>query len=376
MGADLPGLATTPGQRASLISIPDPSGANSYQRLLYEQLWHYGIGLLPAPPLSVGWLWHHRESRAILHIHWPRVAYAPPGVEAGRGQSADEPGALQLWPGVVRFGIRLAAARVFGYRVVWTVHEVIPPDSPGHVHRVAARWLARASRTLIVHDQPTLEACRRLPTASRKLVLIPHPSYVGVYPRRRPGAQVREDLGLEQARFVFLCFGMIRPYKEIPLLLEAFAQTREELRDVALVIAGQPVDQALGRDIEKAAVADPRIKPVLRFVADHEVAELFDAADACVYSRGNGGTTGTLLLSLSLGTPVVAARVPVCQELIGDERAGWLFEPSDVQSLRQTLIRAADAGVAAVKGMHTSELIAGRDWAEIGRRTAEVLLAD
>ena len=108
----------------------------------------------------------------------------------------------------------------------------------------------------------------------------------GSIPRRRSGVQVRDELDLGWARFVFLYFGMIRPYKEVPLLLRAFGGTRRELPDVALVIAGESLDEGLTREVEEAAGHDPRIRPVLRFVPDHEVAELFDAADACVYACG------------------------------------------------------------------------------------------
>jgi glycosyltransferase involved in cell wall biosynthesis len=237
MEPDRPGLEGSPRRQASIVSIPPPSGANSYQRLLYEQLWRHGITLATAWPLSIGWLRRHRGSGTIVHVHWPAVAYAPEPRPTGIR------GVLQLWLGVAHFAVWLAAARVFGYRVVWTVHEVLPPDSPGLPHRLAAAWLARVSHTLIVHDQATIDRARELPTAAGKLVLIPHASYVGVYPRGRPGTQVRRALGLADASFVFLYFGMIRPYKDVPLLLEAFGQTRDALPDAALVIAGEPLEE-------------------------------------------------------------------------------------------------------------------------------------
>ena len=82
-----------------------------------------------------------------------------------------------------------------------------------------------------------------------------------------------------------------------------------------------------------------------------------------------------MVLSLTLETPVIGADTPAYRELLGDERAGWLFTAHDAESLRDALIRAADAGSAAVKAMHASEQISGRDWEEIGRRTAELLLS-
>ena len=179
---------------------------------------------------------------------------------------------------------------------------------------------------------------------------------------------------LAGARFVFLCFGQLRTYKDVSLLLTAFAQTTAELPNVALVIAGAPKDTAVVAEIERAAAADRRIRPLIGFVPDDHVAELFGAADAVVYPRADGGTAGSLLLSLSLGRPVVVARKPAYQALVGDELAGWLFTPGDAGSLAKTLVRAADPVAAASRGRHALQRLVGRDWAELGRRTAELML--
>lgn len=353
-----------------IVSIPAPVGTNAYQRLLYEQLEANGIRLLPEVQFSLDWLVRHRRSLPILHFHWPEYAYRDGWPQQLRR------GAFNDWAAVVRFGLRLAAARMLGYRVVWTVHEIVPHDSRGRCDWAASALLAIASRWLIAHDQPTAEACRRLPRAKPKVVVIPHASYVGVYERERTAADVRDALGLNWARFVFLSFGRIRRYKSMPLLMEAFRRTAAELPDVALVVAGAPADEDEVQRIEAAAWRDYRVRTVLRFFSDYEVADLFAAADAYVYPRGGGGTSGAILLALSFGTPVVAARLPAYEELIGEDSAGWLFEADDPHSLQAALIRAADPGIASVRGMRASQRLAGRGWPEIGRRTAELLLAD
>jgi glycosyltransferase involved in cell wall biosynthesis len=359
-------LSDPPRQRISIVSIPSLLDTNAYQRLLYEQLSAHGIDLLTGATFAVGWMARNRRAAPILHFHWQHLAYIP-AIEWGEAR-----GAWRDWFSVVRFGVRLAVARALGYRVVWTVHQLVPHES-SQSDWAASVLLAYASHKLIVHDQATADSCRRLPGAARKLAILPHASYAGVYPRQRAGTDVRRGLGLTWARFVFLYFGRIRSYKNVSLLLEAFQSTIGELPDVALVIAGAPADPAQVKQIERAAETDRRIRALLRFVSDYEVADLFAAADASVYPRGDGGTAGSLLLSMSLGTPVVAARVPAYQDLLGEEAAGWLFTPDDAAALRVTLVRAADSAAAAVRGMRAADRMVGRDWTEIGRRTAELL---
>jgi len=126
--------------------------------------------------------------------------------------------------------------------------------------------------------------------------------------------------------------------KQIDFLLEAFAGLEG---DVALVIAGVPKYARFGQVIQEHAARDGRIRPVLLDVPDDRVAELFDACDASVHPRGDGWTSGSLILALSQGTAVVAARQPAYEELTDGETAGWLFEPNDAGSLREALAAAA-----------------------------------
>ena len=154
--------------------------------------------------------------------------------------------------------------------------------------------------------------------------MIPHGSYVGVYPPGRPRAEVRRSLGLDEQTRVFLSFGHLRGYKDLDVLFDAFAQVARP--DVALVVAGLAHDPALRARLDEAAARDSRVVLLARFVPDEEVAELFGAADAAVFPRHDGGTSGSLLLALSLGVPAVAADAGAGTELLADG-GGWLFPP-------------------------------------------------
>jgi beta-1,4-mannosyltransferase len=354
-------------QRTAIASVPPTLDTNPYLRLLYAQLAAHGIALVPGFGFRLDSLRHHDGPRTIIHFHWTHYAYRPPlpdGTELSAGGE---------WLALALFAARLAAARVMRYRIVWTVHQVTPHESHGLRDRLAATLLALAAAKLIVHDQHTADACRRLPVRASKIAIVPHASYIGVYPPGRNRAAARAALRLSGARFVFLSFGRIRRYKDLDLLLAAFAQTADRLPQAALLIAGASAEVQVVARVEAAAQRDPRITPILEFVPDDEVAELFAAADATVSPRGDGGTSGSLVLSMSLGRPVVAARRPSYDELLGGEEAGWLFTPGDAGSLAATLVRAADPVDAFGRGIRARERIAEHDWADIGRRTAAVM---
>ena len=87
------------------------------------------------------------------------------------------------------------------------------------------------------------------------------------------------------------------------------------------------LDDATEASREEAAAGDPRVD-WLGFVPEDASGPL-DAADAAVFARGDGGTSGSLILAISMGTAVVAAERPSYGALIGGEAAGWLFTRGD-----------------------------------------------
>ncbi len=367
-----------------LARFPPTRGQNPYLRLLYEHLSRFGFEVVPEPDFSIGWLWRARRDVTFLHFHWrpdKYYAWARPVPEAW----AQPPARLQrlrAWIRLPFFVGRLAIARMLGYCLVWTIHEVYPPETlsrpPGTISRrldrFAARALARSSHVLLAHDHATAHKARvELGPAADKIEVVPHGSYIGVHPRGRPRAAVREALGIPPDSFAFLCFGKLRRDKAIDLLLDAFRSMRP--CNAILVVAGLVEDEAAGQSVLAAAAADPRIKPLLGFVPEDRVAELFEAADAAVLARGEVWTSGSLILALSLGVPAVAAQIPTHEELIGGGVAGWFFRPGDVASLRTALeAAAADPALVRAKGAAALKQAERLRWPEIAGRTAAILV--
>jgi glycosyltransferase involved in cell wall biosynthesis len=104
------------------------------------------------------------------------------------------------------------------------------------------------------------------------------------------------------------------------------------------------------------------------------VAEIFHACDTAVLPRGEPGTSGSLILALSMGLPVVAADVPTTRELTRDGEAGWLFRPHDASSLGAALARASsDAADARARGRRALEIAEELEWTEIAHDLADRL---
>ncbi|HSP71739.1 MAG TPA: glycosyltransferase [Gaiellaceae bacterium] len=333
MHADARAAQDAQRSRAAAVACFPPSlDANPYLRLLHGALRREGVTQAALRDLSIRSLRAERERVRALHLHWPEPLYRfERGPELLR--------ALLSWVKLVRLVIRLTAARLLGYRVVWTVHQVLPHERR---HRgldlTAAFCLARLASVLTAHDADTAEeAQRRLRVPPARLRVIAHGSYVGVYPPRGSRAEVRGRLDLEPESFVLLSFGELRGHKGLDLLLEAFHGLA--LPELALIVAGHPKQAAVAETVREFARRDDRIRLLLRFVPDAEVAELYGAADAAVVTR-SGGTSGSLVLALSLGLPVIAPSVRAYRDLIGQD-GGWLYERQDAVALRAAIAAAA-----------------------------------
>ena len=254
----------------------------------------------------------------MLHFHWPSPYYR-------HDQGWQSLRLLLSWVRLCLFGLRLTTARILGYRIIWTVHEVYPPETISRtLDRTAAMTLAWASSGLIVHDEATSHAVEMtIPRVRHKIVVIPHASFANVYPAGRDRAVVRAELGIPLDAFVFLCFGHVREYKEIDVLLEAFQSVTADR--AFLVVAGLAISEKATGALRAAADRDQRIRIKLGFVPDERVAELFAASDVAIVSRGDGGTSGVLVLALSLGLPVIAAARACLREPDGPRRGRLAF---------------------------------------------------
>lgn len=362
--AAAPALSTR--SRTRIASFPPVLSTNPYQRLLYGELARAGLGLQEQAQFRFGWLWRQRRAVGLLHFHWPEAYYR---------YGARRIHALTSWPLLALFWLRLAVAKGLGYHIAWTIHQLQPHESANPLlERTGSRVLAAASDVLLAHDAATAEHARAaLGRRAAGVVVVPHGSYVGVYPAGRPREAVREELGVAEDAFTFLCFGDLRTYKEIDLLLDAFSGAA--LPNAALVLAGEAKSERMTR-LAQGAEADSRVRTRLGFVPEARVAEIFGACDVVVLPRGDGGTSGSLILALSLGLPVIAARTPSYEELTGGGEAGWFFRPGDRDSLSAALqAAAADPQEARDRGanaLRRAELLA---WPEIGAQTAAIFLA-
>ncbi len=134
---------------------------------------------------------------------------------------------------------------------------------------------------------------------------------------------------------VVLSYGLIRPYKGIQTLLQAW----RGIEHAQLWVVGRPMTPI-------TAEAPPGAKIVPRFVTPAEEAALFERADLVVlpYERSERfGFSGVLATALGYGKAIVVSDIGGFTEL-ADDGAARLTPAGDAEALRVTLAQLLEDG--------------------------------
>ena len=149
--------------------------------------------------------------------------------------------------------------------------------------------------------------------------VIQHPLY-SHFGEKKEREEAEKKLGMAPNRKNILFFGLIRDYKGLDILLEAFRNLGE---DYQLVIAGEPygsfdkyqkiIDTLPGKD---------RIFMNLKYIKDSEVTDYFSVADVAVLPYRSATQSGISSVSYHFEVPMIVTDVGGLKETIGDRGTG------------------------------------------------------
>lgn len=144
-------------------------------------------------------------------------------------------------------------------------------------------------------------------------------------------------IGIDPEVNYTLFFGLIRDYKGLDLLLEAWAKWQPDGRK--LLIAGE-FYTSREKYIELIERLDLKDRVVLhdRFIADEDVRYYFSAADCLVLPYRTATQSGVTQIAYNFSLPMVVTRVGGLPEIVPDGRVGLVCEPT-VEAIAESLQR-------------------------------------
>jgi glycosyltransferase involved in cell wall biosynthesis len=234
-----------------------------------------------------------------------------------------------------------------------TIHDLSSlfyDDASGLLHAIHGfrlrRGLERAGGIIAVSGATQRDVINLVPTAQERVRLIynaPDPLFLQRRFQDSPGETGAQGVSRErhrileryQIRYPFLLYaGSIRPQKNIPRLIEAFAVARAGLenhagyRDLRLIIIGDEISRH--PDVRRAVIHS-RVEHCVRFLGfiPFDTLRVFhELATAFVFPSLYEGFGLPPLEAMASGTPVIASAVSSLPEVVGG--AAMLVNPENV----------------------------------------------
>ena len=170
-----------------------------------------------------------------------------------------------------------------------------------------------------------------------KFTVIPHPLY-SHFGEKLQREEAEKRLGLAPGKKNLLFFGLIREYKGLDILLEAFAGLDESYQ---LIIAGEPYGDfgKYQKIIDDIPGAEERISKNLNYIKDSEVKLYFSAADLTVLPYRSATQSGISSISYHFEVPMVVTAVGGLKETIGDRGTGIVATEATPECIRKEIER-------------------------------------
>jgi glycosyltransferase involved in cell wall biosynthesis len=249
---------------------------------------------------------------------------------------------------------------------VMTAHYVLPPQ-PGRRRLASARRAFGAMDAVIAHSEHGAQRLRdQVGLDPGRVRVIHHGAfdYLTRLPEEKP---LPPELAGAEAP-VILFFGLLRPYKGIDILLEAFRRIEE----AELWIVGNP-RMELEPLRQLAEQAPGRVRFLTRFIEDAEIPALMRAADVVVLPYRDAEHSGVLYAALAFGKPLVLSAVGGFPE-VAEQGAARLVPPEDPPALAAALHEVvSDESARSELGRRAAATAAGAySWDEAANKTLQL----
>ena len=221
-----------------------------------------------------------------------------------------------------------------GCKVVSILDNVVPHE-PHFFDRPFTRYfLSGQSGCVVMCDEVAkdLLAIR----SDLPYTTLPHPLYTH-FGEKMDRAEAERALGIQSGKKNLLFFGLIRQYKGLDILLEAFRQLGE---DYQLIVAGEPYGSFEPyRKIIDSLPGKDRITLITEYIPDNEVSKYFSAADVTGLPYRSATQSGISSISYHFEVPMIVTAVGGLTETVGGRGTGLVAAEATPESVLHEIRR-------------------------------------
>ena len=212
-------------------------------------------------------------------------------------------------------------------RCIGLVHNMIPHE-PNLLDKLLAPFYVRHTDGFVALSESVVKDIDSLDKQTKPKTSYPHPIY-DHYGAQMEKNEACQALDLDPEKQYMLFFGLVRAYKGLDLLLDAFGKVKDQLPDLRLIVAGEFYE-----DEEKYRAQlyfnklNDRVIIHNDFIADADLRKYFGAADLIVQPYKSATQSGVTQVTFHFEKPMLVTNVGGLGEIVHDHKMGYAVEPN------------------------------------------------
>jgi beta-1,4-mannosyltransferase len=320
---------------------------NPYILLFKEALENQGIKVQFERNFNLKWLLSRGKSCDCIHLHWLNPFHTPQKRNGGSqlyNKLMDNRlvKAFLDFLTLIDFMIAFLIAKLAGKIIVFTVHDLYDFGKKSlrikFQIEIARIIIFGFANSIHAHNNYTRELIERRYKRKQGIFIIPHGNYIGYYPNEISQKEARKRLGLSGKAFVYLFLGLLRPYKGLEDLFDAFKKLEQP--EVRLLVAGRVFGiDGYESKLRESSKTDCRINLIPEFIPDETIQVYLKASNFFVLPYKDITTSGAVALAFSFGRPVIAPSIASFPDVV-TPASGILYDPSQPNALVSALQEA------------------------------------
>lgn len=221
-------------------------------------------------------------------------------------------------------------------KIISIVDNLIPHESrPGD--KVLTKYFTNSNDAFITLSEEVLKDLQAI-DSKREKICSPHPLY-DHYGELIDKKEAIKTLQLDPNKKYLMFFGLVRAYKGLDLLLEAFSKAKELHENHRIIIAGEYYDK---KEIYDELISKYKIEEYIHqtngFIPDDRVNLYFSASDLIVQPYKTATQSGVTQIAYHFEKPMIVTDVGGLSEICPDGVVGYISQANS-DDLAEKLVK-------------------------------------
>lgn len=243
------------------------------------------------------------------------------------------------------------------------IHNLVPHEKRFFDEGFNRFFLKSYDGFIVLSDSVQQDVLNVCPEA--KIKVLSHPSYQQ-YGKRISKAEARQKLGIDSSKKTLLFFGLIRPYKGLSMLLEAFSRFDDSFQ---LIIAGEVYGERSDYDRLIKQSLNQNIHFHDQFIPNEQVQDYFSCADLCVLPYLSATQSGIKAMCDAFSLPTLVSKAGGLSEEIEEGKNGFVLDDLSPEGLATKVLGVCTESTLYIVEEHLSEVLKSKEneWADFAQ---------